>query len=76
MTPQLTIMRIYNCGDRVTQTLDRDAALREIEYSTRFRPGCALFIEAACVQTGYLTPERCAAISEEIKAVKAANTPP
>lgn len=62
----LTILRVYNNGDRLKQTLPHDQAMAEIEYSKANRWGCALFIGSECVQTGYLGEERCAAISAEI----------
>ena len=62
----LTIRRYYANGDCLKQTLPRQKAMEEIDYSREWRPGCALFIGAECVQTGYLGGERCAKLSAEI----------
>lgn len=67
----LTILRVYNNGDRLEQSLPHDQAMEEIEYSKANRWGCALFIGSECVQTGYLGDERCAAISAEISSANA-----
>jgi len=64
--PMLTILRVYNNGDRLPQRFPREQALDEIEYSIKWRFGCALFIGSECVQYGYLGPDRCAAISAEL----------
>lgn len=67
----LTILRVYNNGDRLKQTLPHDQAMEEIKYSKANRWGCALFIGSECVQTGCLGAERCAAISAEISSSNA-----
>lgn len=66
MSDSLTILRVYNNGDRRRQVLPRAEALAEIEYSKKWRPGCALFIGHECVQVGYLGDERCLDISMEL----------
>lgn len=67
MSDMLTILRVYNNGDRVKQTLPEARAIAEIDYSKIYRWGCALFIGSECVQLGYLGQVRCDAISEELK---------
>ena len=62
----LTILRVYNNGDRLKQTLPHDQAMAEIEYSKKMRPGCALFVGADCVQSGYLSMDRLVAIGHEL----------
>ena len=39
----------------------------QVEHDAKFRPGVAVFIDGECRQTGYLTQERCDAISAELK---------
>jgi hypothetical protein len=64
---KVKITRVYNNGDRVVENLPREEALTEIAYSMKNRWGTALFIGSQCVQYGYLGPERCEAISEELR---------
>ena len=62
----LTILRVYNNGDRMSQTLPADVALRETAYSRRMRPGCALFIGHVCVQPGSLSASKVLEITREL----------
>jgi len=62
----VTILRVYNNGDRIKETLPRNQAMAEIEYSKKMRPGCALFVGADCVQAGYLSMDRLVAIGHEL----------
>lgn len=58
-------LRVYNNGDEVLEhTEDADSWL---DFNRRCRPGCALFVNGECKQTGYLSMDRCIAIGHRIK---------
>jgi hypothetical protein len=65
-TGHVTLFRVYSNGDHVQKTLPANEVDDEVDYSRRYRPGCALFVGPKCVQTGYLGKERCDAISQKI----------
>lgn len=62
----VTVTRVYNNGDRVRSLLLPEVADKELEYSKRMRPGCALFRDGVCEQVGYLGVTRCEEISSEL----------
>lgn len=52
--------RVYNSGDFRIESAD--VHLESLEW----RPGCALFRDGKCVQEGYLSAERIAAIEAHL----------
>lgn len=64
-----TVVRVYNNGSRQThrfQTVDEMKA--HLEYSMTARLGCAHFRDGKCVSFGYLGPDRCQTIEQELLA--------
>jgi hypothetical protein len=60
-------MGVYNSGQRKHNGVHPAHLARHIEYNKTMRFGRALFVDGKCVNLGYLSAERCAAIEEELR---------
>ena len=63
---KVNILRVYNNGDRVTDTLLIAEAEEELAYSRKHRKACALFLGKNCVWEGDLGKAKCEGIAAGI----------
>lgn len=54
-----TTIGLYSNGDYVVNGVHEDHLNDHIKYNTTFRGGRALFVDGACVYTGYMTENQC-----------------
>jgi hypothetical protein len=61
-----TCIRYYNDGSHVVdQRIGKDITIW-LDFNKKYRPGCALFIDGDCKQTGYLSVDRCIEIGKNL----------
>ena len=62
-----TCIRIYNDGSQVVEQREESEVESWLEYNTKHRFGCALFVDGECLQKGcYISEERCQQIKENL----------
>ena len=63
----VTIVRVYNNGDRVTTIHPQNEVADEVGFNFKHRLGVALFVDGICIKRGRLSPERCEEIGHKLR---------